>query len=41
MARKPRDYAAEYARRIQKALDKGYTRSQARGHAKAGEAPIS
>ena len=41
MARKPRDYAAEYARRIQKALEKGHTRTQARGHAKAGEAPIS
>jgi hypothetical protein len=38
---KPRDYKAEYARRIQKALEKGYTRTQARGHAKAGEAPVS
>ena len=41
MSKKPRDYKAEYARRIQKALEKGFTRSQARGHAKAGEAPIS
>jgi hypothetical protein len=41
MSRKLRDYKAEYARRIQKALEKGYTRTQARGHAKAGEAPIS
>jgi hypothetical protein len=41
MSRKPRDYRAEYARRIEKALARGFTRSQARGHAKAGEAPIS
>ncbi len=41
MSRKPRDYRAEYARRIEKALAKGFTRSQARGHAKASEAPIS
>ncbi len=41
MSKKPRDYKAEYARRIQKALEKGYTRTQARGHAKAGEAQLS
>lgn len=41
MARKPRDFPAEYARRIKNALGKGFTRSQARGHAKAGEEPIS
>jgi len=41
MARKPRNYVAEYARRIEKALAKGFTRSQARGHAKASEVPIS
>jgi hypothetical protein len=41
MARKPRDFPAEYARRLQRALAQGYTRSQARGHAKAGETPIS
>jgi hypothetical protein len=41
MAKKRRDYKAEYARRIQRALTQGYTRTQARGHARAGEAPIS
>jgi hypothetical protein len=41
MPRKPRNYTAEYARRIQRALAQGYTRTQARGHAKASEAPIS
>jgi hypothetical protein len=41
MSRKPRDYKAEYARRIQRALAQGYTRTQARGHAKASEPPIS
>jgi hypothetical protein len=32
MARKPRDYAAEYARRIQKGLERGLNKAQARGH---------
>jgi hypothetical protein len=41
MAKKPRDHKAEYARRIQKALKDGFTRTQARGHAKSDEAPIS
>lgn len=40
MSRKQRDYAKEYARRIDRAMAKGLTRSQARGHAKAGETPI-
>jgi hypothetical protein len=31
---KRRDYKAEYARRIKRALDQGYSRSVARGHAK-------
>jgi hypothetical protein len=41
MARKPRNYAAEYARRIEKDLAKGFTRTQARGHPRANEALIS
>jgi hypothetical protein len=39
--KRPRDYAAEYARRIARAATKGLTRSQARGHPRAGEAPVS
>lgn len=39
MARK-RDYKAEYQRRIASATKRGLSRSQARGHARAGEAPI-
>lgn len=39
MARQ-RDYAAEYQRRIEKAAKRGLSRSQARGHAKAGEPAI-
>lgn len=38
MARK-RDYKAEYQRRIANAEKRGQSRSQARGHAKAGETP--
>lgn len=34
---KPRDYKAEYARRIQRGIEKGLSRSQAAGHPKAGE----
>lgn len=37
MARK-RDYKAEYARRLANAKKRGLSRSQARGHARAGEA---
>ena len=36
-----RDYAAEYDRRIARAFAKGLTRSQARGHPRAGEVPVS
>jgi IS30 family transposase len=36
--RRNRDYKAEYARRIANAKRRGLSRSQARGHAKAGEA---
>ena len=41
MDKKQRSYSEEYARRVQRALARGYTRTQARGHAKASEAPIS
>lgn len=41
MTRKPRDYKAEYARRIRNAIKRGYSRSQARGHAKKTEEKIS
>ncbi len=39
MAR-PRNYKAEYARRIANAKKRGLSRSQARGHARPGEKPI-
>ncbi len=35
-----RDHRAEYKRRIANAAKRGLSRSQARGHARAGEAPI-
>lgn len=35
-----RDYKAEYQRRIANAARRGHSRSQARGHARSGEAPI-
>jgi hypothetical protein len=35
-----RDYKLEYNLRLLRAFTKGYSRSQARGHAKAGELPI-
>lgn len=38
---KPRDYKAEYARRIARGLEKGLSRSQARGHPGAGHTFIS
>ena len=37
MPRKERDYAAEYARRIERAEGLGYSRSWARGHPQPGE----
>lgn len=40
MASRKRDYKAEYARRIARAKEKGYSRSVARGHARHGEAGI-
>lgn len=39
MARQ-RDYRAEYQRRIANAAKRGLSRSQARGHARSGEAPL-
>jgi hypothetical protein len=39
MAR-PRDYKAEYQRRIANAAKRGLSRSQARGHARAGETSL-
>ena len=35
--RKPRDFKAEYARRIERATTRGLSRSQARGHPRSGE----
>lgn len=35
-----RDYRAEYQRRIASAAKRGLSRSQARGHARAGEQPV-
>jgi hypothetical protein len=35
-----RDYKAEYRRRIANAAKRGLSRSQARGHARSGEAPV-
>jgi hypothetical protein len=40
LTRKQRDYKAEYARRIARAKEKGYSRAVARGHARKGEAGI-
>lgn len=37
---KKRDYQAEYQRRIASAAKRGLSRSQARGHARANEAPL-
>jgi hypothetical protein len=39
--RKPRDYQAEYARRIERGRNRGLSRSQARGHPKAKEKAAS
>lgn len=41
MVKRKRDFRAEYRRRVAKAFAKGLSRSQARGHPKAGEAAIS
>lgn len=38
---RPRDYRAEYARRIERGLGQDLSRSQARGHPRPGEAPVS
>lgn len=41
MSRKPRDYKAEYARRITSGRRRGLSPSQARGHPRKGEPPAS
>ncbi len=41
MAKRKRDYKAEYQRRIRLAAQRGRTRSQARGHPKPGENAVS
>lgn len=40
MARKPRDYKAEYQRRIERGQRMGFSRSQSRGHPTKGEKSI-
>jgi hypothetical protein len=40
MAKHKRDYRAEYARRIARAAEKGYSRAVARGHAPRGTVGI-
>jgi hypothetical protein len=39
--RSQRNYVAEYARRVARAITKGLSRSQARGHPKASEASVN
>jgi DNA-binding transcriptional ArsR family regulator len=39
--RRKRDYSKEYERRVQRGLAKGLSLSQARGHARPTEAPVS
>ena len=41
MVKAKRDYAAEYRRRIQKAMKRGLSRTQARGHPRKREKPLS
>jgi len=41
MARKKRDHAAEYRRRIERGLKRGISRAQARGHPRYREKPIA
>ena len=41
MAKRRRDYAAEYKRRIARALARGLSKSQARGHRRAAEATVA
>lgn len=40
-AKRQRNYRAEYLRRLERAAEKGLSRSQARGHAKVGEPGIA
>jgi len=41
MPKRKRNYKLEYKRRVERAAKKGFSRSQARGHARAGERSIS
>jgi hypothetical protein len=41
MAKRKRDYKAEYRRRIERGLARGFTRSQARGHPGKGQRYVS
>ncbi len=41
MKKRNRDYQAEYRRRVERALARGASRSQARGHPRKGEKPLS
>jgi hypothetical protein len=40
VSNRARDYKAEYNSRVGRAISRGFNRSQARGHARAGEPPI-
>lgn len=35
----PRDHAAEYARRVERGIEQGFTRAQARGHPEESHLP--
>jgi hypothetical protein len=41
MAKRVRNYALEYQRRLERAKIRGLSKSQARGHPRSGERPLS